>query len=122
MDETNEWYCEFTLKNIPPVPHEALEKARIVVEAGRNGSAIVSYDATSLELYAVYRLAHTYTVGDVLTEGKYRMGRALAAALETEDLVPLNDRLKDFRIRPASDVPVDPDVQRYVDRMYGKGW
>lgn len=113
-DVTDEWYCEFTLKNIPSVPHEALETANRAV------LGVVSYDATALELHGVFLLAGTYTTGDVLTEVHYRMGRALSAALEAGGIVPLVDRVKDVRIRPASDVPVDPDVQRYVDRVYGK--
>lgn len=114
FDVTDEWYCEFTLKNMPFVSREAMEAVNRVV------LGVVSYDAMALELYGVFRLAGTYTPGDVLTEVYYRMGRALSAALEVEGIVPLVDRVKDVRIRPASDVPVDPDVQRYVDRMYGK--
>lgn len=113
-DVTDEWHCEFTLKNIPFVPREAVEAANRVVRG------VVSYDGGAFELYGVFRLTGTYTLGDVLTEVRFRMGRALSTALGAENLVLLVDRVKDVRVRPASDVPVDPDVQRFVDKVYGK--
>jgi hypothetical protein len=111
-----EWCCEFTLKNIPPLPDEVLEQ----VHTGALGGvyAVVTSAEAAQELYTVFRLETAAGAALVVSEV---LGRAMAvlSRVRGDSGMPTNDCLKDFRVRPASDVPVDPDIQRYVDRMYG---
>jgi hypothetical protein len=114
-NETNEWYCEFVLRDIPQPTEAAMQEAASVV------GGVLSYDAEASELHGVFRWETDMGAGPVVTEALGRVVYALRAVLGGDGPVISKHRLKDFRIRPASDVPVDPDVQRYVDRMYGKG-
>jgi hypothetical protein len=114
MTDMIEWFCEVTLQDVPPPGEGAREQAYAAVRG------VMNYDATARELIMVFRISSSSGAALVVSEALGRSMEALSWLRPVDASFNSAHHLKDFRVRPADTVPVDPDVQRYIDQRFGK--
>jgi hypothetical protein len=108
--ENIEWQFVVTVADVPEPTAEQLEEMMPHIKG------IISWDAETQRLRFVFRRTVPHGVRDVLVDGQLTVGMALVAVLG-DGMWQLRHYVREFAVRRAEDVPVDPEVQRWVDAM-----
>ena len=108
--ENIEWYFEVTVAGVPEPTTEQMEEMMSHI------GGVVSWHVDAERLRFVFRRTTPCSVWEVMTDVRIDVGLALNAVLGYAPW-QLRHHVREFTIRRAEDVPVDPEVQRWADAL-----